>query len=310
MLSIGAVLQAQMFDDFYNEDFSSVEYPEFDINVILSDEYGGDRETIPEEILHHETLNDNELRELLTEKALPTVDTIYRFFKYIMVLADYSIECNILALVYINRITMKNHIAVNMRNWRGLWLGAIILAQKVWDDKPLKTSSFSSILSSVTKEALIAAEMKVFALLEYSTTVRPSVYVKYFLELHELFREITGNNSNSYCWHLQPMTLAEKKRLELRSKRHGREYRKTRKSTSSSSAASTIMQSVTPMNVRSSDGTTDVTSDIRAHQTNLPPNHSSIVKNLNVKRLDLPPTDRAITFEDATYSSLSRYVIN
>ncbi len=83
VVSIGAVLQAQMFDDFYNEDFSSVEYPEFDINVILSDEYGGDRETIPEEILHHETLNDNELRELLTEKALPTVDTIYRFVFFI-----------------------------------------------------------------------------------------------------------------------------------------------------------------------------------------------------------------------------------
>lgn len=226
-----------------------------------------------------------------------------------MILANYSIECNIIALVYINRIIMKNHIAVNMRNWRGLWLGAIVLAQKVWDDEPLKTSLFSSILRSVTKEALIAAEMKVFALLEYSTTVLPSVYAKYFFELHNLFCEITGNNR--WCTQPQPMTIAEKKRLELRSKRYGRECRKIRKSTSSSSAAFKVTQSVTPINVRNSDETPDVTSDIRIHRKNLLPYHSSsIVKKLNVNRLQLAPVDRAITFEDATYSSLSRYVIS
>ncbi len=156
----------------------------------------------------------------------------------------------------------------------------------------MKTSSFSSILSSVSKEALIAAEMKIFALLGYSTTVRPSVYVKCFFELQNLFFEITGNN----CYRSKPMTVAEKKRLELPSKRYGRECRKPRLSTSSSSAASKVIQSVTPINVRSSDKTTDVTSDTPVHRTNLPPNHSSL--------------RRAITFEDATYSSLSRYVIN
>ena len=67
-----------MFDDFNNEEFSSAGYPLFDIVVPLPPEHGGDREDIPEEILNHETLNDNALRELLLSKALPTVDTIYR----------------------------------------------------------------------------------------------------------------------------------------------------------------------------------------------------------------------------------------
>jgi hypothetical protein len=68
-----------MFDDIYNSDFSSAEFPEFDLVMSkLPAEYGGDREVIPEEILNHETLNDNELRELLLQRALPTVDTIYR----------------------------------------------------------------------------------------------------------------------------------------------------------------------------------------------------------------------------------------
>jgi hypothetical protein len=68
-----------MFDDIYNDEYSSLEFPEFDLSMTkLPPEYGGEREIIPVEILNHETLNDNELRELLLDKALPTVDTIYR----------------------------------------------------------------------------------------------------------------------------------------------------------------------------------------------------------------------------------------
>ncbi len=73
-----------MSDDFYDEDVSSLEFPEFDIHVTLSDEYGGDRERIPEKILRHETVNDNELRELLMKKAVPSVDTIFRFVLFLI----------------------------------------------------------------------------------------------------------------------------------------------------------------------------------------------------------------------------------
>jgi hypothetical protein len=142
-----------------------------------------------------------------------------------MVLTEYSIECNIIALVYINRITVRNKMAVTMNNWRGLWLGAIILAQKVWDDKPLKTSSFCLMIPDLKKDAVIALEVKCFSLLDYSTTVRPSVYAKYFFELHELFKEITGTMSKGYNWLLQPLSIAEKKKLETRSHSHTRDYR-------------------------------------------------------------------------------------
>ena len=67
-----------MFDDFNNEEYSSANFPLFDLLIQLPVDFGGDRESIPEEILNHETLNDTELRELLLSKSLPTVDTIYR----------------------------------------------------------------------------------------------------------------------------------------------------------------------------------------------------------------------------------------
>jgi hypothetical protein len=208
-----------------------------------------------------------------------------------MVLTDYSIECNIIALVYINRITVRNHIAVNMANWRGLWLGAIILAQKVWDDKPLKTSSFCAMIPDLKREDVIAAEMRVFSLLDYSTTVRPSVYAKYFFELHELFKEITGNNQG-YHWTLQPLSIAEKRKLELRSQKHGKDYRET-----NCPPRATSRETSAPVG------------EGQPHSSAT--SCSSAVSSSAARR----PQEEALktmsrTYEDATFSSLSRYVIN
>jgi hypothetical protein len=137
--------------------------------------------------------------------------------------ANFSAECNILALVYINRMTTLHKFSLTMNNWRGIWVAAIILAQKVWDDVPLKTSSFVQILPNVTKERLRKLEMKTFSMLDYSTTVKPSVYAKYYFELRQLFTEISGGDPR-YSWNMQPMTLVQGRRLENCSQMQGRTH--------------------------------------------------------------------------------------
>ena len=81
---------------------------------------------------------------------------------------------------------------LTMENWRGMWLGSIILAQKIWDDASLRTSSFASILPGVSKTELKGLEFKIFTLLNYCTTVKPSVFARFYFELREIFKSITG----------------------------------------------------------------------------------------------------------------------
>ena len=246
-----------------------------------------------------------------------------------MLCAGYSIECNILALVYVNRITVRHQLAITMQNWRGLWLAAIILAQKVWDDRPLKTSAFVSIIGGVNKEQLIDIEMKVFEMLDFCASVKPSVYAKYFFELHELFRDITGTNSAQYRWDLQPLSISEMKRLELRSSRHRpssrhlQTFQKKQSAESHSSSTSSIATSQESVKkpqlfsktIEASTSFISTTSSMEksetsSHQklsnlkitTRSNPNHSCFE--------DLQVSPRARTLEDVTYSSLSRYVIN
>lgn len=149
---------------------------------------------------------------------LPISSPNPRFTAMLYSSAKYSAQCNIIALVYLNRLTGRNQLPLTMKNWRGFWVACIVLAQKVWDDKPLRTSSFVQLLPPVTKEQLRALEFRAFVLLDYSAQVKPSIYAKYYFELRSLFGEITGSDPR-FMWALKPLSIVQGMRLADRSTR-------------------------------------------------------------------------------------------
>jgi len=86
---------------------------------------------------------------------------------------------------------------LHMNSWRGLWVGSIIVAQKIWDDVPLKTSSFKKLLPNVSKHDLNQLERKVLQLLAYSTCVKPSMYARIYFELNEIYNILSMSNNNN-----------------------------------------------------------------------------------------------------------------
>lgn len=185
---------------------------------------GGVVDSYSSDVLDFEAYKDDELREKIVAGHVPTIDTIKRFFSMISHCARYSPQCNVVALIYINRITSKNKIALTSKNWRGLWVASIILAQKVWDDTPLRTSSFADILPGVTKQQLRAMEFKAFVLLDYTTHVKPSTYARYHFELRVLFQSIFPTNPNE-PFPLKPLTVVEGVKLEDKSARAAKYFR-------------------------------------------------------------------------------------
>ena len=65
-----------------------------------------------------------------------------------------SAECNIIALVYINRALALSSMPLGAYNWRPVTLMAMILAQKVWDDRSVRASCFTFICPEYTKEQI------------------------------------------------------------------------------------------------------------------------------------------------------------
>jgi hypothetical protein len=65
-------------------------------------------------------------------------------------IAQFSPECNVISLVYINRLMAFSGIMLHSKNWRPLLLSALLLAQKVWDDKCLANVDFPVIWRAAT----------------------------------------------------------------------------------------------------------------------------------------------------------------
>ena len=100
-----------------------------------------------------------------------------------------------MALVYMNRLTTITKLPLTYQNWRSVWLVVIMLAQKVWDDKPVRTSGFARLLPGVNAKLLRQLEFKTLSMMRFVTGVRPSLYARYYFELRQLYADIIGPSS-------------------------------------------------------------------------------------------------------------------
>ena len=124
-----------------------------------------------------EAANDPVLRAAVDSGLIPSIETILKFLNLIH-RADYPSECNIICLIYINRMTSSGSMLLTMENWKGVWLGAVILSQKLWSDNPMSTATFAALVQPVTEKQLRAVESKFFTLIKMVTSVKPSQYAE------------------------------------------------------------------------------------------------------------------------------------
>lgn len=151
---------------------------------------------------------DEQRKALLRET--PTVDNIYEFMKALYDCAQFSPECCIICLVYINRLIAFTGMPLHPTNWRPLLLCSLLVAQKVWDDKYLSNADFAFIYPFFVTDEINRLEQKFLELIQYNVTVKASLYAKYYFELRALFR-------NESEFPLKPLDTYEAQRLESRS---------------------------------------------------------------------------------------------
>lgn len=133
-----------------------------------------------------------------TAIQLPTQEEISEFLKALFYCAQFSIECCVLALIYINRIIALTGIAINSKNWRPLMFISLMIAQKVWDDKYLNNEDFAYIYPFFDTEQINILEIKFLEMVQYNVFVKFSLYFKYYLELKSLFSSsIAGSSVNN-----------------------------------------------------------------------------------------------------------------
>ena len=117
------------------------------------------------------------------------IDNIAEFIKALYDCAQFSPECCIICLVYINRLIAFTEMPLQPTNWRPLMLCSLLVAQKVWDDRYLTNSDFAFIYPFFVTEEINKLEQKFLELIQYNVTVKSNLYAKYYFELRGLFKD-------------------------------------------------------------------------------------------------------------------------
>lgn len=152
----------------------------------------------------------NESRKALL-REMPTIESITEFMNALYECGQFSIECCVVCLVYINRFIAISEMPLQPTNWRPLLLCALLEAQKVWDDKYLSNADFAYIYPFFTNEEVNKLELKFLEFIEYNVNVKQNVYVRYYFELKSLFKA-------DEKFPLQPITAEKAAQMEVTSK--------------------------------------------------------------------------------------------
>lgn len=153
----------------------------------------------------------NESRKALL-REMPTIESIAEFMNALYECGQFSIECCVVCLVYINRFISISEMPLMPTNWRPLLLCALLVAQKVWDDRYLSNADFAYIYPFFKNDEVNKLELKFLEYIEYNVNVKQNVYVRYYFELKSLFK----NDEN---FPLSQITQEKAQQIEATSKK-------------------------------------------------------------------------------------------
>jgi hypothetical protein len=147
-----------------------------------------------------------------TKREVPAEETIFHTLHSVYSCARFPSECLIISLVYIERLIAVAGVPILCTSWRPILLAALILAQKVWDDRSLHNVDFSMFCPMFTLKEINHLEKKFLELIEYDVSVSTSLYASYYFQLRTLCQR--ENNGQEPA--LKPMDMETAQALEAR----------------------------------------------------------------------------------------------
>ncbi|KAG9511006.1 Cyclin-Y-like protein 1, partial [Fragariocoptes setiger] len=149
---------------------------------------GGDNNAgdSPEDQQHKRLAGVNPLLDPHTD---PDQRTIYRYVRTLFNAAQLTSEYAIITLVYIERLMTYAEIDILPHTWRRIFLGAIVLTSKVWEDQAVWNVDYCQILNELSVEDINELERQFLELIQFNMNVPSSVYAKYYFNLRSLANE-------------------------------------------------------------------------------------------------------------------------
>uniref|UniRef100_A0A6G1SMH2 Cyclin-Y-like protein 1 n=1 Tax=Aceria tosichella TaxID=561515 RepID=A0A6G1SMH2_9ACAR len=146
--------------------------------------------------------------------AEPDQEVIYEFVRTLFKAAQLTSEYAITTLVYLERLMTYAEMDLTPKTWRRMFLGAILLSSKVWEDQAIWNVDYAQILEEISVDDINELERQFLELIQFNMNVPSSVYAKYYFHLRTLAIQ------NGITDEQTLMTNGQAKELEAMSKVH------------------------------------------------------------------------------------------
>lgn len=153
----------------------------------------------------------------------PSEGAIFLVIKSIYAIAEFSPECLVIALLFMERLRTLTHIPLLVANWQPVLLAALLVAQKVWDDQSLLNIDFSVICDAYTLQDINQLEKQFLELLEFNVSISASLYASYYFELRTLCEKAERDFT------FKPLSEEQQRKLEVNSDHAGKELKNNNK---------------------------------------------------------------------------------
>ena len=127
----------------------------------------------------------NEVRpqEPVDPSEIPDEDDIYEYLRPIYLKADFSSECFVVLLLYVERLFLTGGVPPLVSNWKAVAFIGLVLAAKVWDDLGSSNGEFARALQLFSLKDVNMMEAQFLSLIEYNVTVHSKAYTSCYFEL-------------------------------------------------------------------------------------------------------------------------------
>ena len=139
---------------------------------------------------------------------IPTEDDIRTSIAAVHEHSRFSPGCLVVALIYIERLRRSAGALLLASTWQPTLLIAIIVAQKVWEDKPHLLVDFTPLCPALTLQQLNELERDFLRLLDYNVGVKASIYTEWYFRLSALCERSSIR--------LRPLDAEEARKLEIK----------------------------------------------------------------------------------------------
>merc|ERR1719271_970930 len=111
----------------------------------------------------------------------------------------FSVSAFIVSVIYLSRFKESSHITLHACTWRPLFLTSLLLADKMWEDKPVRNSSLAKLFPVLSNSELNRMESEFLGEVRFNVLVKPDLFCSFCEKLlaESVHQEITRCVSSS-----------------------------------------------------------------------------------------------------------------